>query len=177
MRWHDIITTMREKGAAIWLRLSDWWSEFSDNLQHRHRLSVLDTHTLKERFAMELTGTNIIVALGTAIIVIFIFAILVLAYTPMREIIPGYVSPEVVEQSYRNTYAIDSLERIIYSQNRQLDDIKSIVSGKTLDASDPSTMPQDTAAIPYRHSKADSLLRLEIDKTKSDLKKTKKKKK
>lgn len=177
MSWHDIITTIREKGAAIWLRLSDWWSEFSDNLQHRHRLSVLDTHTLKERFAMELTGTNIIVALGTSVIVIFIVAVLVLAYTPMREIIPGYVSPEIVEQSLQNSYAIDSMERVIYYQNRQINDIKIIISGKSLAAPDPSELPHDTAAIPYRHSKADSLLRLEIDKTKTDLKKSKKKKK
>ena len=50
---------MNEKGAAMRLRLSSKWQDFRERMRHKHRLVVMDTDTLQEKFSMELTGTNL----------------------------------------------------------------------------------------------------------------------
>ena len=139
-----------------------------DLMKHKHRFVVLDTDTYKEKVSFQLSGINIFVTLGiTALVLIFLTALL-LALTPLRELIPGYSNNDMVEQTYRNARTIDSLETQLAAQEQMLSDIQQVMlerdpaekhKTKVVKRND-SVKVQPT---PYVRTKADSLLRQEIE--------------
>ena len=155
---------MKEKGAAMRLRLFSNWQSFREKMRHKRRIVVLDTETFKEHFSLELSAANVFVTLGTGAILLVALTVLLVVFTPLREIVPGYVNPEMTEQTYRNAQAIDSLERIIDAQEKLIANIQDVIEGKDLATFDLTE--EDTAAnkdIAYTHSHADSELRNEIE--------------
>lgn len=171
-----ILETIKEKGATAWLRLSDKWKELRERMRHKHRLVMMDTDTFQETFSVELTGTNIFTFVGTTVIVLLILASLLIAFTPMRNLVPGFIKPELKEEVLRNAQTIDSLENIIDQHEQHISAIQDIISGKTFEApSEPATKMVDEKEAAYRHSKADSLLRKEIEQKQKEYKNTKKK--
>lgn len=159
--WLD---TLKEKGAAMRLRLFSRWEQFRDSMRHKRRLVILDADTLEERHSMELTGTNVFTTVIVSIVILIALTTILIAFTPLRGIIPGYVSPELMEQNYTNTQRIDSLEHIVDAQNQMIANIQGMVSGKVM--ASPQPVETDTASdvkMVYRHSKADSLLRKDIE--------------
>ncbi|MBP5547612.1 MAG: hypothetical protein J6X58_01820 [Bacteroidales bacterium] len=141
---------------------------FKDLMKHKHRFVVLDTNTYKEKISFQLSGLNIFVFLGiTGLVLVFLTAIL-LAFTPLRELIPGYSNTGMVEQTYENARIIDSLETELKAQEEMLADIQYIMLGK-----DPAERHNTDASkqgdtvkakpTPYTRSKADSLMRQEVE--------------
>lgn len=158
------INRISEKGAAVRLRLSNKWQELSEQLSHKHRLSVMDTDTLKEKFSMELTGTNIFTIVGISTITLIVLTILLISFTPLHNLIPGYIKPSQREEIAHSAQMIDSLEQVIDQHEQMIFAIQAVINGK------PITETQQTQveavsqeAIRYQHSKADSLLRTEIE--------------
>lgn len=155
---------MTEKGVALRLRLSNTWSHFRETMQHKHRIVVIDSDTFKEHLSLELTKTNIFVAVGTSVIVLIVLTTLLIAFTPLREIIPGYVNPKMVEQTYRNAQTIDSLEHVVQAQEKMIYNIQAVVGGADLSLiGTPTTDTLDDGDIVYTHSHADTLLRKDIE--------------
>ncbi|MBQ9474589.1 MAG: M23 family metallopeptidase [Bacteroidales bacterium] len=135
-------------------------------LKKKQRLVVVDTETLREKLSFELTGINLFVAVGSSLIVLVALTVVLIAFTPLREFIPGYSNAEMVEQTYKNAIVVDSLERQIANQEMLLQNIQSVLMGK-----DPAPAAVATAATPsakpdsvsYTHSKADAELRREVE--------------
>ena len=71
---------IKEKGAAMRLRLSSKWQDFRERMRHKHRLVVLDTETFQEKFSMELTGVNIFTYAGITVIVLIVLTSLLIAF-------------------------------------------------------------------------------------------------
>ena len=153
-----------EKGVALWLRLSGKWTRFREAMRHKLRVVVIDSDTFKEHLSIELTKTNLFVAVGIGVIVLVVLTTLLIAFTPMREIIPGYVNPKMVEQTYRNAQTIDSLERLVDAQEQMIANIQAVINGEDLSLLNPpvhDTLGESDVA--YTHSSADSALRREIE--------------
>lgn len=141
-----------------------------DLVKHKHRFVVLDTDTYKEKISFQLSGINIFVFLGVTSLVLVFLTALLLAFTPLRELIPGYSNTGMVKQTYENARVIDSLEEELKAQEELLADIQDIMLGK-----DPAerhaaevsehkkTDSVKTKPTPYVRSKADTLLRRDIE--------------
>lgn len=123
------LASLKEKGAALWLRLSVNWQDFRERMRHKHRLVVMDTDTLKETFATELTGEGVVAYGGIGLIVLIVLVSLLIAYTPMRSLVPGYVSPELREETIRNAQVIDSLEVVIHQHEQHISIIQDALNG------------------------------------------------
>ena len=135
-----------------------------DLMKHEHRFVVLDTDTFKEKISFQLSGINLFVFLGTTGLVLVFLTALLLAFTPLRELIPGYSNTSMVEQTYENARIIDSLQVELHNQ----EDIQDIMLGK--DPADrhaeEASQNHDTTKVkptPYVRSEADSLLRQEVE--------------
>ena len=155
---------MKEKGAALRLRLFSKWQDFREKMRHKRRIVVLDTETFKEHFSLELSASTVFVTVGASAIVLVILTTLLIVFTPLREMVPGYVNPDMVEQTYRNARTIDSLENIIDAQEQMISNIQDVIEGKDLSTFDLPA--EDTTAdeeIVYTHSRADRELRREIE--------------
>lgn len=144
----------------------------SDVMKNRHRFVVMDEETYKEKMSFQLTGINLFVTVGIIVIVFVLLTFLLIAFTPLRELIPGYANTKMTKQTYQNALVIDSLERKVGSQERQLQDIKAVMMGQ-----DPATLhlaadsgshsqeaQKDKAkSNTYHRGKEDSLLRKEVE--------------
>lgn len=153
--------------------LKDWWAKVktwpvSDVIRHKHRFVVMDTDTFKEKFSFQLSGANLFVTVGITVIVLILLTTVIIAFTPLREWIPGYTDEKMVEQTYANAKKIDSLESELSSQEWLLATMQALMRGETVGAeyeelkADSSTSLQQLAGA-YRRSVEDSLLRRDVD--------------
>ena len=152
----------------FFVRLWNGRHVIGDLVKHKHRFVVLDTDTYKEKISFQLSGINIFVFLGiTSLVLVFLTALL-LAFTPLRELIPGYSNTRMTEQTFENARVIDSLEMELKAQEEMLADIQDIMLGKDpAERHKAEVKKQDSAKVqptPYVRSKADSLVREEVER-------------
>lgn len=154
--------------------LKKWWYRLKDNpvtdvIKRKHRFVVMDTDTFKEKFSFQLSGINLFVTIGVTIIVLILLTTVLIAFTPLREWIPGYTDTRMVEQTYENAKKIDSLETQLGNQEWMIATMQAVLRGEEL-GSDPEVVQGDSAANlqqlakAYRHTVEDSLLRLEVER-------------
>ena len=153
--------------------LKQWWSKLKDNsvtdvIKRKHRFVVMDTDTFKEKFSFQLSGVNLFVTIGITVIVLILLTTVLIAFTPLREWIPGYTDTRMVEQTYMNAKKIDSLETQLENQEWMIATLQSVLRGEELGGvsetvRNDSTLSLQQLASEYRHCTEDSLLRLEVE--------------
>ena len=152
--------------------LKDWWyklkaSPVADVIKRKHRFVVMDTDTFKEKLSFQLSGINLFVVIGITIIVLILVTTVLIAFTPMREWIPGYTDTKTVEQTYSNAKKLDSLQVQLENQEWMIATLQAILKGEVpreqAGHSPDSNTSLQQQAIVYRRSVEDSLLRLEVE--------------
>lgn len=144
-------------------------AQVGDIVRHKHRFVVMDSETFKEKFSFQLSGINLFVTVGISVIILIVLTTILIAFTPLREYIPGYQNSDMVEQTYHNAQIIDSLERRVATQEWMIANIQDVLEGKTMPGEDDAMKRVDSLSSlgisveEYRHSKDDSLLRAEIE--------------
>ena len=150
----------------VWATLKSW--PVSDVIKHKHRFVVMDTDTFKEKFSFQLSGANLFVTIGVTVIVLILLTTVIIAFTPLREWIPGYTDNKMVEQTYANAKMIDSLETAMADQEWLLATMQAVIRGDVLgdeyeELKKDSNANLEQVAVAYRHSVEDSLLRREVE--------------
>lgn len=136
------------------------------NLLNRYRMVVINETTFEERFFVRISQFNIIVLVILFVTFITIGSFFLVAYTPLKEFIPGYTSLSIRKEAIRNTFLLDSLSVEFQKQDRFIQSMKSALTGEIdweenslLIVKDqlPELLNSDNAM-----TEADSLLRLEV---------------
>ena len=143
--------------------------KFAKKLLHKYRLVVLNEDTFEERFAIKLTRLNVFVIVMLTAIVLVAGTTFLIAFTSLRELIPGYSSAKLKKQATELSYKTDSLQQVIMLNEKYYASIKRVLTGdvKTVEfnkdsAANAATSDMDeTNLIP---TKQDSLLREKVDK-------------
>lgn len=137
-------------------------------LLHKYRLVVLNEETFEERFSFKLNRLNVFVF--STIFALFLIAIttFIIAFTPLREYIPGYSSVSLKQKATFLTYKTDSLQKVIEMNNQYMASIKKVLIGdvKTVNFNKDSIIREanlDFSQVNLQPSKADSLLREKVD--------------
>lgn len=137
-------------------------------LLHKYRLIILNEDTFVERFSFKLSRLNVFVLVCVSAIVMVFLTTVLIAFTPLREYIPGYAAPKVTHKAVDLLYKTDSLEQVIDNQNRYFSSIQRTLKGDTLAIDDNEVEDEitennvdDVDMVP---SRTDSLLRLEVEK-------------
>ncbi|MDX9848536.1 MAG: M23 family metallopeptidase [Tenuifilaceae bacterium] len=133
-------------------------------LKSKYRLSILNDQTFEEVWVMRLSRLNVIVAVGATAIFLITAVILLIAFTPMREFIPGYPDGNTRRSIVENALKTDSLERELRQWKIYLGNLHTILRGEN-----PNNMESipDTSIryseINFARSIEDSLLRMQIE--------------
>ena len=153
--------------------LKEWWAKVktwpvSDVIKRKHKFVVMDTDTFKEKFSFQLSGVNLFVTVGVTVIVLILLTTVIIAFTPLREWIPGYTDNKMVEQTYANAKKIDSLEKAMANQEWLLATMQGVIRGDVLGTEYEELRQDSTATLQqvagaYRRSVEDSLLRREVE--------------
>ncbi|WP_347172649.1 M23 family metallopeptidase [Polaribacter uvawellassae] len=84
--------------------------KFRQRITNKFRLVVLNEDTFEERLSFKLTILNIFVLSGFFSIVLIALTTVLIAYTPIREYIPGYASTQLKRDASKLLYETDSLK-------------------------------------------------------------------
>jgi murein DD-endopeptidase MepM/ murein hydrolase activator NlpD len=136
-------------------------------LLHKYRLVVLNEDTFEERLAFKLTRLNVFI-LGS-IIAVFLVAIttVFIAFTPVREYIPGYSSTALQQQALELDFKTDSLLKVINTNDTYISSVKRVLRGEVSAVvinkdSIYKAAQADTDILNLNPSKADSILRAKV---------------
>ncbi|MCX7696334.1 MAG: M23 family metallopeptidase [Bacteroidales bacterium] len=88
--------------------------------KHPYRLVIMDDQTLGEMFSLRLSGWNVVVVVGLVSLLLVVLTTFVIAFTPLREYIPGYGDVKEKSTIIRLSQKADSLERIMQVQEQFL---------------------------------------------------------
>jgi len=138
-----------------------WYQKLRD----KYRLVIMNENTFEERFSFRLSRLNVFLSLGTTAILLIVGTVYLIAFTPLREYIPGYTDVGIQKKVYDNMIKADSLEKAIALRDLYIQNLMKVFEGKF----EEFVPPADTEAhanydtIKLRHSQEDSLLRAEIE--------------
>jgi murein DD-endopeptidase MepM/ murein hydrolase activator NlpD len=134
-------------------------------LRDKYKLVILNDETYEEKLSFKLSRLNVFVATGTLAIFLIIVTAIIIAFTPLREYIPGYTDVSLYEQLYQIEELTDSLEADARQKSLYLENLKLILSGK--DTTIVSPLKVDTvgnySSIPGNASPEDSAFRYEFE--------------
>ena len=142
-------------------------SKLKEKLTFKYRLVVLNEDTFEERFSFKLNRLNVFVFGSVLVIVLISFTIFLIAFTPLREYIPGYSSSKLKKQASDLVYKIDSLEQQLTVNDVYIQNIRRVLTGKIQDV----TVNKDSIAeqlriedVDLQPSSTDSIFRQEIER-------------
>ncbi len=132
------------------------------------RLSILDDHSLEEVKALRLSRPVIFSIIGGGILILGLLIFLLLAYTPLNNLIPQGTSSVLKNKVIKNSLLIDSLETEILHYDKYLNNIKNILQGNLpADTFKINKIYKDTviniSKSEFSSSKLDSLIRAQIE--------------
>jgi len=102
---------------------------FWQRIRTRRRISVMDDGTLNELFSFRLSGLGLIITFTLLFVLTMAILSLLIVYTPVRNILPGYnqnLRNELMYESER----IDSLTNAMTLQREYLSVIRNITAGE-----------------------------------------------
>jgi murein DD-endopeptidase MepM/ murein hydrolase activator NlpD len=138
---------------------------FMSRLRNKYRLVIMNDETLEERLTFRLSRLNVFVVLGTLTIILIILTSILIAFTPLREYIPGYTNVGLQKKLYEMQIKTDSIEKGLEKRDIFIQNMKDVMNGKDLATDVPLT--KDTLHkynnIKLKKSPEDSLLRAEME--------------
>ncbi len=142
--------------------------KFRKKLLHKYRLVILNEDTFEERFAIKLTRLNVFVIVSLGSIVLVVGTILLIAFTSLREYIPGYSSTALKRQATELNYRADSLQQVIENNEKYYLSIKKVLTGDVSSVefnrdSIVDAAKLDPSEIDLSPTREDSLLRAIVD--------------
>ena len=136
-------------------------------LLHKYRLVVLNEDTFEERFSFKLNRLNVFVFSTVFAVLLIAMTTLLIAFTPLREYIPGYSSTALKKRATDLRFKTDSLQQVLAVNEQYINSIRKVLTGdvKTVDFDKDSIIEaaqRDVSNIDLSASRQDSLLREEV---------------
>lgn len=135
----------------------------------KYKLVILNENTFEERLSLKLTRLNVFVIGCLLAIIISVSVFAVIAYTPLKEYIPGYSSTALKKRATELSYKTDSLTQVIGMNERYFESIRKVLKGDV----SPEDFNKDSiiqatqveaSKVDFAPSAEDSLLREKVDK-------------
>lgn len=135
------------------------------NIKSKYRLVIQDAETFEEKFSLKLSRLNVFITLGILIIGLIILTTYLIAFTSLKEYIPGYSDPGLSRKVYELTLRADSLELLLNQRAAYLENIQKVLMGNVpiFVSSDTAIQKRDYSKINDNRIVEDSMLRQEVE--------------
>lgn len=138
---------------------------FLKRWRFRYRFVILNSESFEEYLSFNISKLNLFVLLCVAIAFLMVSTVVVIAYSPLKEYIPGYTTTEIRRQVVALNLLSDSLNNELSNQEIYLENIKNIIEGRDVDTSIKtlvfSNITQDSVA--FDKTPEDSMLRVQVE--------------
>lgn len=139
-------------------------SKFFQKLRNKYRLSILNDQTYEEVLKFRLSRMNVIILVGGFTIALILLVTLLIAFTPIREFIPGYPDGKTRKGYIENALKVDSLERQMDNWQKYYDNISVLLNGGEPRSVESKPDPtRKYSNITFEKSVEDSLLRMQVE--------------
>lgn len=133
-------------------------------LKSKYRLSIYNDQTFEEVWFMRLSRLNVISVVGGMALLLIAFVTVLIAFTPIREFIPGYPDGTTRRYIVQNALKVDSLQREVQQWKIYLGNLHTILRGES--PNNFESLPDTSIRykeIKFTKSIEDSLLRIQIE--------------
>jgi murein DD-endopeptidase MepM/ murein hydrolase activator NlpD len=137
------------------------------HLLNKNRIVLLNEDTFEEIFSLRLNLMNVFVLITVVSIIMLTLTTYVIAFTPLREYIPGYSSPKLNTQVMNLTIKSDSLQNALQYNQAYIEAVRKVLLGdfESDKINKDSVISKELERISSKNfipSKTDSLLRQEV---------------
>ncbi|MGQ8337217.1 M23 family metallopeptidase [Sunxiuqinia sp. A32] len=99
-------------------------------LKNRYRLIIYNDSTFQSVWSTKLSRLKVFTITGFGSLLLIAITVLLIIYTPIREMIPGYPTGEVRTKIIHNAILVDSLEEQIQIRDNYLQKIQALIEGE-----------------------------------------------
>ena len=138
-----------------------------ERLLSKYRLVVLNEETYEERISYKLNKLNIFLLSAFIALFIIITTICLIAFTSIKEYIPGYDSTVLRQTAVQNIETLDSLAFIIEKNQEFINSIGSVILGETTENqrnNEALVARVDISELDFKTNINDSILRKIVEK-------------
>jgi murein DD-endopeptidase MepM/ murein hydrolase activator NlpD len=101
--------------------------------KNKFRFVILNDDTFEELLTLKLSPLNIFVFSVVTIVSTIALTTTVIAFTPLKELIPGYASSKLRREAIELALTTDSLTATIYRNERYIQGVQRILQGEVID--------------------------------------------
>jgi murein DD-endopeptidase MepM/ murein hydrolase activator NlpD len=101
-----------------------------NKLFNKRRLVILNEDTFEETFSLKLNLMNVFVGVTLSAIFLISITSYIIAFTPLREYIPGYASTKLKQDAIILAIKSDSLQNNVELNNKYIASIKKVLIGE-----------------------------------------------
>lgn len=132
----------------------------------KNRLVILNEDTFEEIFSLKLTLMNVFVVASVGAVLIIFITTYIIAFTPLREYIPGYASSKLKRDATELAIKSDSLSIALQKNEAYMASIKRVLTGDLdyaeLNKDSIMATPLETQKPDLKPSEADLQLREQV---------------
>ena len=104
--------------------------KFRQKLINKYRLVVLNEDTFEEKLSFKLTRLNVFIFGSLFSILLIVGTIFLIAFTQLREYIPGYSSTQLKRNATQLIYKADSLQQVLEVNNLYIQKVRDLLTGE-----------------------------------------------
>ena len=140
-------------------------NSFWNRWRFKYRFVILNSESFEERLSFNMSRLNIFLLTCVSVTLLMVSTALVIAYSPLREYIPGYTNADITRQMVTLNQLSDSLNNELINRERYLQNIKNIIEGRVLGADQVEIVPPNSKLenVNFEKTTEDSLLRRQVE--------------
>ena len=102
---------------------------FWKNFKFKYKITIINENTLEEVAGLRVSKLNGVSVLLVVLTILFAIAAVIIAFTPLRNYLPGYMNTDTRRQIVESALKLDSLQVLADRQNLYIMNIQDIFSG------------------------------------------------
>jgi len=137
-----------------------------ERLKYKYKLSVINETSYEEVLNFRLSQLHVLMALSVLAVILVSLTILLIAFTDLREFIPGYPDGNMRQMIAENAIRVDSLETELMKRDRFLSAIQLVLNGADtsyMQAVRNDSLKSGYDTVQFKLSDQESAFRAEIE--------------
>ena len=102
---------------------------FWKNFKFKYKITIINENTLEEVAGLRVSKLNGVSVLLVVLTILFAIAAVIIAFTPLRNYLPGYMNTDTRRQIVESALKLDSLQVLADRKNLYIMNIQDIFSG------------------------------------------------
>src|SRR3954465_2150975 len=108
------------------------WNKWLEKLKNVYRFQIVDEKSYDVKMVLELNRLNVIVVTGLLLAFFTILNFLFIAFTPLKQYIPGYGSSSGRKEAIKMSLKAEELEDKMNAQQKYVTNLQNILNDKVV---------------------------------------------